>query len=344
MPRLPVNLTHLTRMTDDTGLLEHAVGRIPRRSEGYSTDDNARALWLMTLVARWAEQEGDANTRAITGRLADTYVAFLAWVQETDGRFHNNIAYDRRWEPETPSEDCLGRALWATAVAGLHDPDPERAELARRLCQKAFPAVSRLRYPRGFAHALAAASLLLSELPHAQVPISFRRWAEHALPAYAESLCASLLASYRAHAQPGWHWFEEAMTYSNGVLPWALWLWGQYRPQADVLRVAHDSLSFLAEKMSTPQGSLRPIGNRGWCRPGQCSLWDQQPIELLKLALASSAAWEVSRDNAWRELLSLCHAWFYGVNDGGVAMADPADGSCCDGLTPNGPNPNRGAE
>ena len=39
-----VKLNHLSRMTDDTGMLQHAVFTVPNHHEGYTTDDNARAL------------------------------------------------------------------------------------------------------------------------------------------------------------------------------------------------------------------------------------------------------------------------------------------------------------
>src|SRR5438045_1049558 len=51
LDRLPaVNLDHLYRMTDSTGMVEHAVFVIPNYPEGYSTDDNARALIVTTLL------------------------------------------------------------------------------------------------------------------------------------------------------------------------------------------------------------------------------------------------------------------------------------------------------
>ena len=42
----PLDLGHLLRMTDDVGLLQHAVASVPNYTEGYATDDNARALLL----------------------------------------------------------------------------------------------------------------------------------------------------------------------------------------------------------------------------------------------------------------------------------------------------------
>ena len=160
---LPVKLTHLRRLTDDTGIIEHGIGKIPRRKEGYSTDDNARALWACVEWGKIARRGGDAEAAEQLARLSDTYLAFLAWVQKEDGHFHNNVAYNRRWEEEEPSDDCLGRTLWSTATAAVWGPHGDRSRIAQHLCRTGFRAVDRLRYPRGFAFALSAACLLLRE-------------------------------------------------------------------------------------------------------------------------------------------------------------------------------------
>jgi glycosyltransferase involved in cell wall biosynthesis len=49
-----VRLSHLTRMTDSTGVFQHAVFSVPNFSEGYCTDDNARAFVLAVLLGNWA--------------------------------------------------------------------------------------------------------------------------------------------------------------------------------------------------------------------------------------------------------------------------------------------------
>src|SRR6185369_13277024 len=46
-PRVPeLQLEHLQRMTDSTGILQHAKFTLPNYAEGYCIDDNARALML----------------------------------------------------------------------------------------------------------------------------------------------------------------------------------------------------------------------------------------------------------------------------------------------------------
>ena len=50
LPTLKV--THVNALTDDTGMLQHAIFTIPNRAEGYTTDDNARALIFTVLLAQ----------------------------------------------------------------------------------------------------------------------------------------------------------------------------------------------------------------------------------------------------------------------------------------------------
>ncbi|CAJ1003852.1 MAG: glycosyl transferase [Brevibacillus sp.] len=336
MRPFPVSFRHLERMTDDTGLLEHCLGNIPRRREGYTTDDNARALWACAVWRQHANRTGDRDLLATLDRLIDRYLGFLLWVQQEDGSFHNNIGYDRRPEPEKPSDDCLGRALWACAVASASLPDSGRRFVASQLLAKGLPRATAMKFPRGWAFALAACSFLA------------RNGSGSADSAACMELIElfeeRLIRLYREASGDGWHWFEPVMTYGNGVLPWALFSAYRVTKREETLEIAKESLHFLIAKMTGQNGVIRPIGNRGWCTPQSRSDWDQQPLEVMKLALASAEAHAVLADPMYWQTVEKCRAWFYGGNDGAVPMADAAEGSCCDGLTPNGANLNRGAE
>src|SRR3954449_9195327 len=52
-----LKLDHLSRMTDSTGVLQHAVFNVPNFSEGYCTDDNARAFILTVLLDELGEDQ-----------------------------------------------------------------------------------------------------------------------------------------------------------------------------------------------------------------------------------------------------------------------------------------------
>src|SRR5260370_8300624 len=68
-----IKLDHLHRMTDDTGIVEHAVFVVPNYPEGYTTDDNARAL----IVAILLEEFGSTPPPGALD-LASPHLAFLS--------------------------------------------------------------------------------------------------------------------------------------------------------------------------------------------------------------------------------------------------------------------------
>ncbi len=334
-----INFGHLERMTDDTGLLEHCLGSVPRRKEGYTTDDNARALWVCVarLESAPALPPEDGETERWL-RLADIYLEFLLWAQKEDGTFHNNFYYDRTPEPEQPSDDCFGRVMWACACAYAGLKDPDRRLAAAEMLRQGFPGYRKLISPRGWAYTLAACHLLL-HAAEADNPVPATE-----LRSGAEWLEQQLVESFRTHSSEQWRWFESVMTYGNGVLAWGLLIANRGKKRSDSLHIAKRSLDFLIEQMTAPQGWIRPVGNKGWCTEHHRSLWEQQPLDVMKLALACQEAYRLFRDARYWRVIEKCRGWFYGENDGRQALADAERGSCCDGLTPEGVNENRGAE
>lgn len=337
---MPASLVHLQRMTDDTGMLEHALGPIPRRSEGYTTDDNARALWLVSALVGQSSAYQSA-TETDLHRLATVYLSFIDWALAADGSLHNNFSYDRRPEHENSSDDCLGRTLWGLAAACDH-LDGSMQLAARLLFAKAASHIDQMNHLRGEAYGLAAASRQLDILKKMKEHTAEDAVLIHALPAAIYDFTHQLLAAFAENSRPGWYWFEPQMTYSNGILPWALYKAYQMTDNPEILQAARDALNFLIEKMTTPQGWLRPIGNRGWCDSHSSAQWDQQPVELLALAMATSQG--AAYDSSYSEIIEKCRAWFRGANDLQTPLANPDDGSCCDGLQPSGVNRNCGAE
>ena len=62
----PMKLSHLSQMTDSTGVFQHAVFSVPNFSEGYCTDDNARAFILAVLLGELGEDPLSVRTLATT--------------------------------------------------------------------------------------------------------------------------------------------------------------------------------------------------------------------------------------------------------------------------------------
>lgn len=342
MPANPVDFTHLERMTDDTGLLEHAFGAVPRRAEGYTTDDNARALWT---VAAWhnclsRQKNVPAPTLKRLTRLADIYLAFLLWAQEPDGHFYNNYSYDRHKEKEEPSDDCLGRTLWSCVQAWRYLPGADRKYPLSVLLEKGFDAAATLKHPRGFAYTLAAAS----ELCASETDDDWLRWMKPRLDTLVHQFEVKLIDFYRENADTDWHWFEPAVTYSNGIIPWSLLKSWKVTGNDQARTIAKQSLDFLMAKMTAPTGQLRPVGNKGWCTRTQLAQWDQQPVEIMALALAADeAAKSLAVPDQYYDLIRKAFAWFHGANDLHT-VACTAEGGGNDGLRRSGINQNQGAE
>lgn len=332
---------HLERMTDDTGLLEHAMGIIPRRKEGYTTDDNARALWA---CMEWMSHTA-AGERQAWESLADIYLSFLLWAQNEDGTFHNNYAYDRTREKESPSDDCFGRSVWAAAAVWVCDHSHDRRLAAEQILDASAKQAFSLKYPRGWAYTLSAFASVLNARDCVSLLGDREEWLSRLQAReIVLQLQDRLLEQYRRESRPGWSWFESELTYGNGVLPWALFNAYRISERKEVLDAAQASFRFLADRMTAPEGWIRPVGNEDWGSPEYMSQWDQQPLEVMKLALAARESWRVLGSQDGPDIIRRCHEWFYGKNDCGVPLADETDGSCCDGLTAQGPNRNRGAE
>jgi hypothetical protein len=97
-------------------------------------------------------------------------------------------------------------------------------------------------------------------------------------------------------------------------------------------------------RMQEHQGHLSTVPVGGW-RPGVPQhRHDQQPIEAAATADACATAAAVTGDECWDAPLFQAVAWFLGDNDTGTVMYDPLTGGGYDGLKPDGPNLNQGAE
>ena len=321
---------HLHRLTDDVGIMQHAVFTVPNYDEGYTTDDNARGLIAAVLL------EG-AEDAAIDEAhdLASRYLAFL-WhaFDGPSGRFRNFLSFDRRWLEQAGSEDSNARALWAIGVvvgrsihAGLRGP-------AGRLFNQALPAVLDFTSPRAWAFALFGIQEYL------------RRFSgDRAARQAREVLAGRLLEAYRRTASPDWPWFEEIVAYCNASLPHALLECGRWMGRSDMIEAGLTSLGWLASVQRSRKGHFVPIGSNGFYRRGgERACFDQQPVEAQTMVSACLAASGVTGEARWQEEARRAFEWFLGRNDLGLSLYDSSSGGCRDGLHADRANENQGAE
>ena len=324
-----MKLAHLSRMTDSTGVFQHAIFSVPNFSEGYCTDDNARAFILAVLLGELGAEAESVRT------LATTSAAFLhhAFDHKTN-RFHNHMSFDRRWLDEQGSEDCQGRALWALGIGVGRSPFRSFQMMAGQLFALALPAVSGFSSPRAWAFGLIGIHEYLRRLGGDSLVNQMR-----------ETLVNRLMERYDASAHSDWQWFEEELSYDNAKLAQALILSGQATGQQAVLARGLQALRWLTELQMSEKGHFRPIGSNGFYpRGGMRANFDQQPVEAQATVSACLEAYRSTSDFWWYEHAQRAFDWFIGWNDLGLELYSPETGGCRDGLHVDRVNGNEGAE
>ena len=323
-----VQTGHFLSMCDSTGLLQHAIHSVPDRAHGYCVDDNARALLLSSTLA----SSGEARLpEPLTARFA----AFIqhAWNADTR-RFRNFMSYDRQWLEPQGSEDSHGRTLWALGECARSDTDPSRRRWAAALFKTALPAVEHFQSPRAWAFTLlgldAYCALVVGDLTAGRMR---------------ELLSERLVDAFHATETQDWCWFEDVLAYDNARLSQALLVTGAAIEKPLVVKIGLASLRWLMMLQTTPEGWFRPVGTESFGvkrRPPQP--FDQQPVEAAAAISACLAAWRVNDNAGWTEGAMRAFDWFLGGNDLQTSLVDPRSGGCLDGLHPDRPNENRGAE
>lgn len=328
--RTPLKLDHVKLMTDDTGMLQHAVFTVPDYVQGYTTDDNARALLAMV----FHEDSGEAETQD-THQLATRYMAFL-WnaINPDNGRFRNFMSYDRRWLEDVGSHDSHGRAMWVLGAVLGRSKHPGLRGLASRLFNQALPPITSFTSPRSWAFILIGLHEYLRKFNGDRTVQSLRK-----------ELAGRLMDCYRKYSSSDWPWFENKLTYCNAVLPHAMLLCGKWIPDHEMLEVGLRSLEWLAATQTSEYGYFVPIGSNGFYTRGEPRAnFDQQPVEAQAMISACLEAYRVTENERWCYEAQRAFDWFLGDNDLQLPLYDYASGGCRDGLHPDRVNLNEGAE
>ncbi len=325
-----VNLDHVAIMTDDTGMLQHAMFNVPRYDEGYCLDDNARALLLMTLL-----EDAGSDDPKIVHTLTSRYLAFVSHAFNRPlGRFRNFMSHSRLWREEQGSEDSHGRALWALGTVVGRSADAGRHSLAGALFHAALPAVSSFSSPRAWAFAL----LGIEQYLHA-----FE--GDRNVQAAGREIGARLLGLFRRTDRPDWPWFENRVTYCNARLSQALIATGSWTGDAAMAAIGLRSLEWLMTIQRTTDGYFAPVGTKGFFERGMtAAVFDQQPVDACATVSACMHAFRTTGEHAWAEHARRAFTWFLGQNQLQRPLYDPLTGGCRDALHADRVNENEGAE
>ncbi|MDB5145820.1 MAG: pimA [Mucilaginibacter sp.] len=324
MPKF--SLTHVLRLTDDTGIVQHAKYGIPNLKEGYCLDDNARAL-IMTLMAYQRNKSKEAF------ELLPVYLSYIHYMQTEDGNFRNFLSFNRQYLDKVGSEDSFGRTIWALGyLIGCAASNSYR-EFAIELFQKSIRHFKDLKHLRGMANTIIGLSLYLKTFP-----------TDEGLVNELIKLTQPLIEAYENIQSDDWQWFEDKMTYDNAILPLALLYSCEITGNDKARQVALKTMAFL-DNLTLSNGYLSPVGNDGWYyRGGRFPIFDQQAIETMAMVLMHFQAYQIFRKPEYIEKMFLCYKWFLGENTLRAPLYDHETKGCCDGLLPTGINRNQGAE
>jgi glycosyltransferase involved in cell wall biosynthesis len=320
------SLAHVVRLTDDTGIVQHAKFGIPNLKEGYCLDDNARAL-IMALMAYQRTKSQEALN------LLPIYLSYIHYMQLEDGNFRNFLSFNRHYLDEVGSEDSFGRTVWALGYLIGCAPNNSYREFAIELFQRSYPHFKTLKYIRGMANTIIGVSLYLKAHP-----------SDEGMVNELIRLTEPIVAAYENIHSNDWHWFEDIMTYDNAIMPLALLHSCEITGDEKVRQIALKTMGFL-DQLTLSNGYLSPIGNDGWYyRGGTFPTFDQQAIETMAMVMMHFKAYEIFREPEYIEKMFLSYKWFLGENTLRAPLYDHETKGCCDGLMVTGINRNQGAE
>jgi glycosyltransferase involved in cell wall biosynthesis len=322
----PVDLTHLVSMTKPSGLLQHAHGSIPSFQHGYSLDDNARAM-LVVLRAWQIEQKQEYL------KLIQTYFSYLLFMKQKDGSFKNFMSFAHSTFEDDFSDDTYGRTIWALGSMIRFLPHDSLFQTAHEIFHESLQHISKLKYARGYSNCIFGLFHYIKRYPDQERFLSLTT-----------QLADTLCMRYEQHKRENWHWFEDAVTYDNGLIPAALYKAYELTGKSKYLEFADQSRIFLEGKCFR-NSWLSLVGNHKWLRfDTEYELFAQQPVDAMAMVIMYESAWEATKNQEFIQKMLKSFDWFFGDNDMGIGLYDNETKGCNDGIEASNINLNQGAE
>ncbi|MDR7127760.1 glycosyltransferase involved in cell wall biosynthesis [Algoriphagus sp. 4150] len=322
----PFSLAHIKRLTDDTGIIQHAKFGIPNLKEGYCLDDNARALLMVLMTYKQKKDEMALDFMPI-------YLSYIHYMQNKDGSFRNFLSFNRNFLDEVGSEDSFGRTIWALGYLIGNAPNDAYYQTGKLVFFDALPNFDKLKSIRSIANTIIGICYYLKT-----------NSSDEPMMGVLKNLTDKLIEQYNLHHSENWKWFELLLAYDNGILPLALLHSAQIIPDPEVIKVAMATMEFL-EEHTLKDGTLSVIGNDKWfAKDGERSFFAQQPIDAMAMVLMFHQAFLLTGKKEYLNKLFDSFMWFLGENDLRMSLYDYETKGCCDGFENYGINRNQGAE
>lgn len=324
-----INLSHVKNMTTDFGMIQFSKINKPDINSGYTLDDNARAMIVACRHYELSRDESDLD-------LISTYLKFIKFCQQPDGSFLNYINQYKEFVQqnyETNLEDSNGRAIWALGyLLSIKAILPQQfSDEAESIIEKSISSIENI-------HSTRAMAFIIKGLHYQN--------SENNIPLL-KKLANRLVKMYQHEKHKDWHWFENYLTYGNGVLPEALLCAWITTKDEMYKQVADESFKFLLSKIFS-KGGIKVISNKGWLQKETVkspeSIGGEQPIDVAYTILALSTFYKVFKDEKYLQMMRSAFSWFLGKNYLHQIIYNPATGGCYDGLEEKNVNLNQGAE
>ena len=321
-----LNLSHVKRLTNPVGIVQHATFATPNYHHGYCLDDNARALLLLLMVK---EDDPAQDVDA----LVSTYISYMYYAQRPDGLFKNFMSFDNQFLEDIGSEDAFGRGIWAIGYLVRTHTNSSYRQIGKEMFVRALPHFKTFRSLRAVGYIVLGLVHYLEHEPQNQELLNELR-----------QLMSFMRNEYESNSTVNWPWFEKVVSYDNAILPLALMRANTVLHDDRLKTIAMDAAKFL-DGVLFRASHLSLIGNEGWYEErGSIAAFGQQPIEVYSTMLMYEEMYKLSRDERYLGRIYHSFQWFQGENDLQLRLYDEETGGCCDGLEAFGVNRNQGAE
>jgi glycosyltransferase involved in cell wall biosynthesis len=326
-----IQLNHIKRMTTDLGIIQFCKISVPDLSSGYTLDDNARALIAFCLHYKQTEDKSDLAYILI-------YLDFIIRCQQPGGDFINYVDEHNREHVEQNAEvnleDSNARAIWALGtLLSISYLLPEAIVNKASACLlNSLEWAETIQSPRSIGFATKGLYLYNNASPNLYAS------------AIINKLNAKLVSNYELYATKDWRWFENYLTYANGILPESMLYAYLVTNKPIYKKIALESLDFLLSKMFTKDG-FRVISNDGWYhKDSEPQQFGEQPIDVSYTIQTLNSFYQAFKNPVHKEYMETAFNWFLGQNHLGQIMYNPVSGGGYDGLEKENVNLNQGAE
>ncbi|WP_035650962.1 glycosyltransferase [Flavobacterium sp. ASV13] len=326
-----IRLNHIKKLTTELGIIQFSKISVPDLDSGYTLDDNARALIAFCMHYKLTQDKDDLPYILI-------YLDFIQRCQKPKGDFINYVDQENRehieQNAEVNLEDSNARAIWALGtVVSLSDMLPEAIiKKATKCLLNSLKWAETIQSPRSIGFATKGLYLYHTAIPNLYVA------------AIINKLNAKLLANYEDTATEEWQWFENYLTYGNGILPESMLYAYLITNKPVYKKVALDSLDFLISKTFV-NGNFKAISNQSWHHKGsEPNEYGEQPIDVTYTIQTLNTFYNAFKTPHYKKKMKAAFNWFLGKNHLNQIMYNPVSGGGYDGLEKENVNLNQGAE